>query len=251
MMNTTMTTMFKMIIEYDGTAFSGWQVQNGVPTVQGAIEKVLLRLTRKKLRVAASGRTDAGVHALGQVAAFTVNTSLSVQQLFSALNSLLPADIVIRALEVVPDSFHPRYDAISKIYRYRILNRSLPDAIGRHYAWHLRRPLDTEAMQRAADHLVGLHDFTSFEGAGSPRKSSVRQVMKAALSRKKSGFLVFDIEANGFLRFMVRNIVGTLVEVGLSKWSPENVKQILAAKDRTLAGPTAPPQGLFLVQVKY
>ena len=246
-----MTTAFKMTIEYDGSAYSGWQIQNDVPTVLGEIEKALLRLTQKKCRVIASGRTDAGVHALGQVASFKAETSLSADRMEQGLNSLLPPDIVIRNLDVAPSGFHPRYDATSKVYRYQILNRSRPAAIGRQYAWHVRRYLNVEFMQRAAAHLVGRHDFTSFEGAGSPRGSSVRHVFTAQWTEEATGLLVFNIEADGFLRFMVRNIVGTLVEVGLFKRSPEDIKQILEAQNRSLAGPTAPPWGLFLVRVNY
>lgn len=246
-----MADAYMMIVEYDGSAYSGWQVQNDVPTIQGVIEKVLKRITGQTLRVNGSGRTDAGVHALGQTAAFVCKTRLSVQELHKALNSLLAPDIIIHSLEKVPATFHPRYDAVSKVYRYRILNRFRPDAIGRQYFWHLRRRLDIEAMQLAAGSLVGIHDFKAFEGAGSPRTTTVRRVLRASFEPQASDFLIFEIEADGFLRFMVRNIVGTLVEVGLAKRSVSEFKQILASKDRNQAGPTAPPQGLFLVRVNY
>ena len=240
-----------MIVEYDGTAYSGWQIQNDVPTIQGEIENALRRITGQTLRVTGSGRTDAGVHALGQTAGFVCATKLSVQQLHKGLNSLLPPDIVIHSLEKVSASFHPRYDAISKVYRYRILNRPWPDAIGRQYCWYVRRRLDWDTMRIAVDHLVGNHDFKAFEGSGSPRASTIRHVLRTSVKQQELGFLIFEIEANGFLRFMVRNIVGTLVEVGLSKWSPSDFKRILASRDRNQAGPTAPPQGLFLVRVIY
>ncbi len=246
-----MVTAFKMIIEYDGSAFCGWQIQNDAPTIQAAIENTLQRMTGQRIRVTASGRTDAGVHALGQVAGFRCDTRLSAMQLHKGLNSLLTPDIVIHSLTPVAVSFHPRFDALSKIYRYHILNRPLPKAIGRQYVWHLRRPLDVAAMQRAAGHLVGTHDFKAFEGAGSPRKTTVRRVMKASVAWTDGDRLVFEIEADGFLRFMVRNIVGTLVDVGLGRRSADDFKRILSSRERELAGPTAPPQGLFLVQVKY
>ncbi len=246
-----MATAFKMIIEYDGTAYSGWQIQNDVPTIQGEIENALRRITGQTLRVTGSGRTDAGVHALGQTAGFVCETELPVQKLQKGLNSLLPPDIVIHSLEKVPASFHPRYDAVSKVYRYRILNRPWSGAIGRQYCWHLRHPLDIDAMGNAAGCIVGTHDFKAFEGSGSPRASTVRHVFRASVEPRESDFLIFEIEANGFLRFMVRNIVGTLVEAGLSKRSAADLKRILASRDRNQAGPTAPPQGLFLVRVIY
>lgn len=246
-----MTAAFKIIVEYDGTAYSGWQIQNDVPTIQGEIENVLQRMTGQTIRVSGSGRTDAGVHALGQVAGFVCKTTLSAQQLHKGLNSLLPSDIVIRSLETVPVAFHPRYDVVSKIYRYRILNRAWPDAIGRHYAWHLRRRLDIDAMRVAVGHLLGRHDFKAFEGVGSPRSSTVRQILGVSITRQASDFMVFEIEADGFLRFMVRNIVGTLVEVGQAKITPDDFLRILTSRDRNQAGPTAPPHGLFLVRVLY
>lgn len=246
-----MPTAFKLIVEYDGTAYCGWQIQHDVPTIQGEIENVLHRMTGQTIRVSGSGRTDAGVHALGQVAGFACKTTLSAQQLHKGLNSLLPSDIVIRFLETVPVTFHPRYDAVSKIYRYRILNRTWPDAIGRHYVWHLRRRLDIDAMRVAAGHLLGRHDFKAFEGAGSPRSSTVRQMLGVSIARKASGFILFEIEADGFLRFMVRNIVGTLVEVGQAKIKPDDFLRVLTSRDRNQAGPTAPPHGLFLVRVIY
>jgi tRNA pseudouridine38-40 synthase len=246
-----MTTAFKLIVEYDGTDYSGWQIQNDVPTIQGEIEKVLQRITGQSIRVSGSGRTDAGVHALGQVAGFVCKTKLSVTQLHKGLNSLLPSDIVIHSLEPVPAAFHPRYDVTSKIYRYRILNRKWPDAILRRYAWHLRRRLDIDAMDVAARHLLGRHDFKAFEGVGSPRSSTVRHILSASITRQESDLMVFEVKADGFLRFMVRNIVGTLVEVGLSKISPDDFLRVLASRDRSQAGPTAPPHGLFLIRVFY
>ena len=246
-----MATAFKLVVEYDGTAYSGWQIQNDVPTIQGEIEKVLQSITGQSIRVSGSGRTDAGVHALGQVAGFTCEITLSAQKLHKGLNSLLPPDIVIRSLETISPAFHPRYDAISKIYRYHILNSTWPDAIGRQYAWHLRCPLDMDAMRVAIGHCLGRHDFKSFEGAGSPRSSTVRRILSASITRQASGRIVFEIEGDGFLRFMVRNIVGTLVEVGQARITPDDFLRILHARDRNQAGPTAPSHGLFLVQVLY
>ncbi len=246
-----MPTAFKLVIEYDGTAYRGWQIQNDVPTIQGEIEKVLQFMTGQRVRVTGSGRTDAGVHAFGQVAGFACRTTLSAEQFQKGLNSLLPPDIVIRTVKTVPATFHPRYDAVSKTYHYHILNQRWPTAIGRQYAWHLRCRLDVAAMKVATNHLLGRHDFKSFEGAGSPRSSTVRQILSASITRKASGQLVFEIEGDGFLRFMVRNIVGTLVEVGQTRITPDDFLRILHSKDRNQAGPTAPPQGLFLIRVLY
>ena len=174
-----------------------------------------------------------------------------VQELLNGLNALLPDCMVILSCEEVYLKFHARYDVKSKTYQYRILNRNLPIAIQRHYAWHIRRRLDTGAMRQASSHLFGRHDFKAFEGTGSPRSHSKRQVLKADIMRQNKDYLIFEIEADGFLRFMVRNIVGTLVEVGTGKISPGDFKDILLSKDRSRAGATAPAQGLFLVEVKY
>jgi len=242
---------FKLVIEYDGTGFAGWQRQVDRPTVQSEIENALATMTRNRITLLGSGRTDAGVHALGQVASFACNTRLSEREIFQGLNSLLPASIVIRSCTRVAPEFHARYDVVRKTYQYRILNRELPAAIGRQYVWHLRRRLDRAAMQTAAAYLVGTHDFRSFEGAGSPRSSSVRTVFHAGWQKPERDRLTLAICADGFLRYMVRNIVGTLVEVGSGRITPEDFQSILAAGDRSRAGATAPAQGLFLVSVEY
>lgn len=242
---------FKLLIEYDGTAYHGWQRQRQDSTLQGTIEDALLVMTKAAVNLTGSGRTDAGVHALGQVANFHCDTTLTPKAFLAGLNSLLPDDIVIKDCAGVDGGFHARYDAIGKTYIYRILNQPLSGAIGRHYTWWVRRPLDVEAMVAAVDHLIGTHDFKAFEGAGSPRAHTTRTVTRASLQPSNNGCLVFEISANGFLRFMVRNIVGTLVDVGIGKRMPEDVGRILWGKDRGQAGATAPPQGLFLVAVDY
>ncbi|MBW1994978.1 MAG: tRNA pseudouridine synthase A, partial [Deltaproteobacteria bacterium] len=167
------------------------------------------------------------------------------------LNSLLPKDIVIKACEIVPEHFHARYSAESKTYVYRILNRHLPSAIGRQYAWHIRTPLDEQAMRQALGYIIGTHDFKAFEGAGSPRASTTRTVIEAKIFREDLDYLVIQITANGFLRFMARNIVGTLVHVGAGKLTPDDFKSILMSRNRRQAGATAPPHGLFLMKVEY
>ena len=242
---------FKLTLEYDGSAYSGWQRQKDPNTIQGILEEALRDLTGSPTPLTGSGRTDAGVHALGQTANFHADTRLPPPVLMRALNARLPKDMVILSCEEVPESFHARFDTISKLYRYRFLNRPLPAAVGRHYAWHISPPLNIPAMEQALMHLRGTHDFKAFEGAGSPRAHSVRNIFRAELICGEGGHLDFEIEADGFLRHMVRNIVGTLVDVGLSRLSPSDVEKIRDARDRGKAGITAPAHGLFLVRVDY
>ena len=247
---TTLQT-FRLIIEYDGSAFHGWQRQKKDRTVQETIEKALTVMTREKVTVIGSGRTDAGVHALGQVASFRTRSRLDAAVFVNGLNSLLPGDVVVRACDPMPDSFHARFDVTSKQYRYHILNRFMAPAIGRQFVWHIRKPLDTAAMSQSARMLIGTHDFKAFEGTGSPRDHTVRTVTDSTVKAACGGNLTYDIKANGFLRYMVRNIAGTLVEVGLGKRSVPDIQEILLSKDRSQAGATAPPHGLFLMDVAY
>jgi tRNA pseudouridine38-40 synthase len=242
---------FKLVIEYDGTNYSGWQRQKSDYTIQGEIETALMTMTRQKITVIGSGRTDAGVHATGQTANFKCDTRLTSEAFQKGLNSLLPKDIVIRSCRPAAMEFHARFNVQSKSYRYHILNHHLPVAIGRQYAWQIRRPLDTQAMAEAARYFVGIHDFKAFEGSGSPRAHTVRNVTVARLSVGQNGKITFDIEANGFLRFMVRNIVGTLVDVGMGKLSLQDIPEIFHSRDRGRASATAPAQGLFLISVTY
>ena len=242
---------FKLTIEYDGTAYSGWQRQAEEPTVQAEIERALAFMTRSTITLTGAGRTDAGVHALGQAANFHCDTRLGPEAFLKGLNSLLPADIAIRDCRRVPEDFHARFDAKSKVYRYHILNRSARAAVGRSYAWFLHRPLDLEAMRRAAEAIVGRRDFKAFESSGSPRAHTVRNVLDAGWVEGEDRRLTFQIEADGFLRCMVRNIVGTLVAVGLGKLAPGAVRDIIDSRDRKRAGAAAPGRGLFLVAVRY
>jgi tRNA pseudouridine38-40 synthase len=242
---------FKITIEYDGSAYHGWQRQAEDRTIQGEIENALMTMTGDRLAVTGSGRTDAGVHALNQTANFQCATSLTPEAFLKGLNSLLPEDIVITSCKVVPEKFHARYDVKSKVYHYRMLNRYLPAAIYRQYAWHIRKKLDLSAMKEALCCIIGAHDFKAFEGSGSPRASSIRCILNADLVKTDNDYLVLKIEGDGFLKFMVRNIVGTLVDVGLDKITPDEFKQILVSKDRNLAGITAPAHGLFLTEVTY
>ena len=208
-------------------------------------------MTGQKTVLHGSGRTDAGVHALGQTANFHCEKALDESALQNGLNSLLPDDIVIKDCRQVDKSFHARYDAKSKVYQYRILNRRVPAAISRQYVWFIRKPLDAEAMSFAIHHLIGTQDFKAFEGTGSPRSHTTRCVLKAEVWRPEQDLFYFELEADGFLRFMVRNIVGTLVDVGMGKTTSDQFKEILFSKDRSRAGATAPAHGLFLKEVRY
>ena len=243
---------FKLVIEYDGTAYHGWQRQSNGRTIQGTIEAALRTMTGEAITLIGSGRTDAGVHATGQVANFCLETRLTSDVFLKGLNSLLPSDIVIKDCAVADEKFHARYDALSKVYDFRILNRPIPAAILRQYAWHIRKSLDLEAIRAAMLCLKGQHDFSAFEATGAPRPHAVRTVTDVNLTGKDTdGYVVFSIEADGFLRHMVRNIVGMLVDVGLGKISPGAFAEILISKDRKQAGITAPAHGLFLREVKY
>ena len=246
-----MTANFKLVIEYDGTQYHGWQRQPTDKSIQGEIEAALYTMTRQKITIIGSGRTDSGVHALGQTGNFKCKTRISPKEFQNGLNSLLPSDIVIRGCEYAAPEFHARFDTKSKVYRYSILNSAQPSAIGRQYHWWLHAPLDVNAMQTATRYLPGKQDFRAFEGTGSPRASTVRHVMAAYLKCEVPHQLEFYIQADGFLRFMVRNIIGTLVDVGRRKISPDQLTTIIESRDRNLAGATAPPQGLCLLQVNY
>jgi len=241
----------RLLIEYDGTNYQGWQVQKKGPTIQGVIEEMLSLLTGEVIHLVGSGRTDAGAHAFGQVAHFKTENQRDVASLRRALNSLLPSDMVIRKAEEVEQDFHARKQSKSKVYEYRILNRDFRSPFQRQYAWHLPQRLDLREMKRAGRILVGEHDFSSFRSTGSLTRTAVRRVLRADWTAGRDGLIRFEIEASGFLKQMVRAIVGTLVEVGRGKLSVEEFQGILDAKDRKKAGPTAPARGLFLKEVKY
>jgi tRNA pseudouridine38-40 synthase len=248
--DTEMRTI-KLNIEYDGTHYRGWQVQREDQTVQGMIEEKLAVLTGERVHLIGSGRTDAGVHAFGQVAHFKTKSQMDIRTIQRALNSLLPSDIVVQKAEEVGEGFHARKQSKSKIYEYRILNRNLRSAFLQGYAWHIPPKLDFREMKKASQRLIGEHDFSSFRSVGSPTRTAVRKVIRAEWNRDRNGLLRFEIEANGFLKQMVRSIVGTLVEVGKGKINSEAFRRILESKDRKMAGPTAPAHGLFLKEVKY
>jgi tRNA pseudouridine38-40 synthase len=242
----------KLILEYDGTNYHGWQSQagSGRPTIQDTLEEALKTLSREEVKTFSSGRTDAGVHALGHVANFKTSFVMPAAAWAPALNHLLPRDIRVLESAEAPQDFHARYSALSKTYRYRILHRRAPTALHRAYAWHVNLPLNVARMKQAVAFLTGTHDFSAFRGSGCSAKTPVRTIRTAVI--KKSGdFLELSLEADAFLQYMVRNIAGTIVEVGLGRFSPDDVKRMLESRDRTRAGRTAPPQGLYLVSVSY
>jgi tRNA pseudouridine38-40 synthase len=241
----------KLLIEYDGTNYLGWQVQPKGPTIQGILEERLGLLTGEKIRLFGSGRTDSGVHAIGQVAHFKTGSSMDTHRMQRALNSLLPPDIVIQKMEEVEESFHARRHSKSKVYEYRILNRNLRSVFHRGYVWHIPQKLDFKEMEKATQYLIGELDFSSFRSVGSPTRTTVRKVTRAEWKRGRSGLVRFEIEANGFLKQMVRAIIGTLVEVGKGRMNAVEFRRILESKERSKAGPTAPAHGLFLKEVKY
>jgi len=240
----------KLIIEYDGTNYQGWQRQKNVPTIQKAIEDAISYMTHEKIKVIAAGRTDSGVHALNQVANFRTHSKIPVGGFVKGLNSLLPPDIVIKDASDVPMGFHARYSCKAKTYDYYIVNGTTPSAIHRNYSWFVPQILRLAPMRRCLKFIIGKHDFSSFQAAGSSIKDSIREIYDAKL-KKQNDLICLSIEADGFLRHMVRNIVGTLVDVGTGKKSPSDFAAILASKNRALAGVTAPPQGLFLREVRY
>ncbi|MEN6465770.1 MAG: tRNA pseudouridine(38-40) synthase TruA [Syntrophaceae bacterium] len=240
----------RLIIEYEGTRYHGWQRQGELPTVQKVIEEVIFTITREASRLESSGRTDAGVHALGQVANFTTGARLPLHNLLRGMNSLLPDDIKIKDIAEAPADFHARFCAKSKTYLYKIDNGPVPSVFHRKYSWHIHERLNLDKMKEAADFLNGEHDFMSFCAAGHETKTYVRRIMTEEFS-EKGNLIIFRVEATGFLKYMVRNLVGTLAYVGLEKITPACFKEIMDARDRTVAGPTAPPQGLFLESVKY
>lgn len=251
----------RLIIEYDGTGYHGWQVQRNQESIQGILEDRIRHITGEPSRVTGASRTDAGVHALGQVAAFRTSSDLGAERIKHALNALLPPDIRVLDASTVSDAFQPRNDALKKRYFYIVANQNSSSAFLFRYAWLVRQPLDLKSMRTAGAVLPGLHDFSSFMGTGSGIKNPVRELLSLEIKSMKTigfmtggvkgNFIIITLEANGFLRHMVRNIVGTLAEIGRGKISAGHMKEILLARDRKCAGPTAPGNGLFLERITY
>jgi tRNA pseudouridine38-40 synthase len=241
---------FKITVEYDGTNYCGWQIQPNGVSIQAVLERALSTFLGKPTKVTGSGRTDAGVHALGQVANFSSEKDFHGYRIVRALNALTPGDVTIKEVEIVPDCFDARRDGRSRVYEYRILSRSMPSPFYRNRAWHVHDALDIDSMRAALQCLLGEHDFSSFRAAGCDAAHPIRRIYRTSLEQRGE-LLIYTIEATAFLRHMVRNIVGTLVEVGRGLRTPGSFQQLLEARDRTKAGPTAPPHGLYLVEVKY
>lgn len=251
-----MERTFRLTIGYDGTEYAGWQIQPNGPTIQGKLETAFHQLTGKRGVFTGSGRTDSGVHAIAQVASVTTDAWRDrPDSLARALNTKLPQDISIFCCEEMPLGFHALRDTIGKRYRYQMQVGGVRDAFDFRYAWHIVTPLNIHAMRDAATRIVGRHDFACFQATGSDRKTTVRNVRALTIEqeqgRGEASKLTIEVEADGFLYNMVRNIVGTLVEVGRGKHSATWIEDLIASKDRNQAGPTAPAHGLFLLRVDY
>lgn len=240
----------KLVVQYKGTNYAGFQKQPDRPTIQEVLERTLSLILQEQIAVIGAGRTDAGVHAKGQVANVAVNSEIDCQRLRSSANSLLPKDIVIREAVEVDETFHARRDAVSREYKYLVLNRDYPSPFWNDYSYFYQQELDMKAMQEASPILEGKHDFSSFCVAQSRPEKCVREVQRISVE-KKNDLVHFDFVANAFLHNMVRIIVGTLIQVGIGELRPRQILQTLEAKDRTKAGPTAPAHGLILKQVNY
>jgi tRNA pseudouridine38-40 synthase len=251
----------KLLLEYDGTAYQGWQIQKTGLTIQGILEEKIVKITGNKSSVIGASRTDAGVHALGQVAVFRTETNLPAERIKGALNALLPQDIRILDVFEVDNSFHPRNDVRRKSYFYIISNQKKPCAFVHKYALTVRQFLDFKSMGEASHILIGRYNFSSFMGAGSDIKDPVREIFSLDIEKLEEmnfmtacitgEFIRIRIDADGFLKHMARNIVGTLVEIGRGRIPPQHMEKILKSHDRKLAGPTAPAHGLFLEKIEY
>ncbi len=243
----------KLTLQYDGTNYVGWQRQDRGISIQMLLEDALAPIEGSRVTVHGAGRTDAGVHALAQVASVALSAPIDPPILARALNAELPRDVRVLSAEEVAPAFHARFSATGKVYEYRIVNAPIVSPFLHRYVWHVAVPLDVGAMREASTLLTGAHDFAAFQGSGSVVASTER-IVRAITWEDGGGYdlpLVMRVEGNGFLRHMVRNIAGTLVEIGIGRWPAARAAEILSSRDRTQAGPTAPAQGLFLVRVDY
>lgn len=240
----------KLTIEYDGTNYHGWQVQSNAKTVQGTVERAIRGLTGEEITITGSSRTDQGVHAYGQVANFFTHSNIPQDRFSYALNRMLPEDIVIKKSEEVSLDFHARYCSKGKKYRYLIYNSSFPSAIFRNRSYHVSHLVDMEEMEKSIDFFLGTHDFSAFRSTGSSVKTSVRTIFDVKLTRAEDN-IWFEVSGDGFLYNMVRIMVGTIVDVGMGRIKSKDIPSIIESLDRKKAGRTAPPQGLYLVEVYY
>ena len=251
-----MTRNLKLTLSYDGSDFSGWQVQPGASTIQGTLASAIGRITGENVLPQGSGRTDAGVHALAQVASFATSSPIPVENFVKALNDILPPSIRIFEVSEVPADFHARRSAKGKTYQYRIFRGPICAPFLARYVWHFPYPLDEEAMAKAAREIIGEHDFTSFaavdpeRGGENAEASNARTIFGSSFDRRGEE-LTYTVRGSGFLHHMVRNLVGTFILVGKGTLTPEDIQRVLAVRDRSAAGATAPASGLFLVSVEY
>ncbi len=244
-------TKYKMVLEYDGTKYKGWQrLSHSDKTIQQKVEMLLSKLIEEAVEIHGSGRTDAGVHAFEQVAHFETEQVLDLDRLLYTCNEMLPQDIVIKSLETVNEDFHARHSAKSKIYVYKIWNGKIPTALKRNYTYHVPKRLDIEKMKKAASYLIGMHDFHSFTATKSKKKSMIREIYQIDINKNDDEIEII-YHGNGFLYKMIRILTGTLIEVGLGERSYQEVEKILELKDRQYAGETVPSQGLYLFKVFY
>ena len=251
----------KLTLQYDGSGYSGWQVQDNQSTIQGLLEDAVFKVTGERMRITGASRTDAGVHAFAQVAAFKTGSSLAPQVFIRALNAKIPQDIRVINAEESSSDFHPRYSAKNKRYSYLISRAGDYSVFLRRYSWQMNYQLNSDSMREAADHLAGTHDFSSFRASGCGSKNPVRTIFKIEVSELPSiDFMSFNfnvplikisMQANSFLRHMVRNIVGMLVEIGRGRHPASQMKEVLSLKDRSFSGPAAPANGLFLEEINY
>ena len=242
---------YRLLIEYDGRPYHGFQLQLGQPSVQGSLERALTAFCGETVRVVAAGRTDTGVHALGQVIHIDLAKDWRPEVVRDALNAhLVPEPIAVLEAEIAPPAFHARFSATGRRYLYRILNRHSPPALERGRVWHVKRPIDADAMHAAAQALVGQHDFTTFRDMACQAKSPVK-TLEAVRIRREGDAVLLEFAARSFLHRQVRSMTGSLVEVGLGRWSANDLKAALEARDRKACGPVAPPDGLYLTEVSY
>jgi tRNA pseudouridine38-40 synthase len=240
----------KLVLEYDGTCYAGWQCQPDRPTIQVAVEQAIHQVSQATVSVIGAGRTDSGVHALGQVASFRTDLDWLASNWMRALNAVLPKDIVVRSSSLMNDRFHAQHDARGKLYTYRILHRLARPTVDRAFVWHIYRPLNEAAMQQAAATLIGSQDFSSFEGSLTDNSNPICHLQRLEVIRHDDQILI-EAYADRFLKHMVRAMVGTVVEVGLGKRTADSLTDVLRARDRSAAGQTAPPHGLCLTRVDY